>query len=93
MLLDPYVVLSCINASQRSKTLTETLSPKWEETLILNNIRICGSPRAVVASPPTVALEFYDKDTIVSYIMKATKMHYKTTINLHFSICHTKHAR
>ena len=66
-ILDPYVVLSCINASQRCKTLTETLSPKWEETVILDNIRIYGSPRAVVASPPTVVLEFYDKDTIVNY--------------------------
>ena len=50
-----------------------------------------GSPRAVVASPPTVALEFYDKDTIVSYIIKATRDIIRQLLTYIFSICHTKH--
>ena len=43
-----------------------TLSPKWSQTLVLNGIRQYGSPRTVLASPPLVVVELYDKDTIVS---------------------------
>jgi hypothetical protein len=63
-LSDPYVVITCGNASSRSKTILATLSPKWNETLVLNRIKIYGSPRAVINSPPLVALEMFDKDII-----------------------------
>ena len=67
-LLDPYVIVTCGNVSARSQTIMATLSPKWSETLCLDNIRLYGSPRTVVSSPPLVALELYDKDILVSLV-------------------------
>lgn len=70
--LDPYCIVSCGNASARTRVVEATLSPKWSETVVLNNIRQYGSPRTVLASPPQVVVELYDKDTIVSWYTIST---------------------
>ena len=64
--VDPYCIVSCGNASARTRVVEATLSPKWSQTLVLSNIRQYGSPRSTLAAPPLVVVELYDKDTIVS---------------------------
>ena len=64
---DPYCILSLGSKSTRSITMRQTVTPRWEETLVLD-LGIYGDPQHLLLSPPTVTMEFYDSDTVVSYV-------------------------
>ena len=64
-LSDPYAVLSFHRYSARSRVVKESVCPTWDQTLLLNQIRIFGNPQSVMESPPPVIIEFFDKDMVV----------------------------
>lgn len=63
---DPYAIVSFLHQSQRTVTVRNTLNPTWDQTLIFYEIEVFGNPDATMASPPKVAVEFYDEDSYVS---------------------------
>ena len=62
---DPYAILSFLNYSDRTRTITQTVSPTWDQTILIKDVRIYGDTSTVETSPPTIILVFMDKDTVV----------------------------
>lgn len=63
---DPYCMVSFHTSSDRTRVISETLCPTWDQTILMKSIRIFGDTSKVVESPPPVIIEFMDKDTVVS---------------------------
>jgi len=59
---DPYVRVTFTNKSTKTKTLSQTLSPTWDETLIFQEVNIFGSPEDLKKNPPSVVMELFDED-------------------------------
>lgn len=69
-LSDPYAVMSFTRYSTRTRVVKESVCPTWDQTLLINQIRIFGTPQSVLDSPPPVVLELFDKDIVVSVHIK-----------------------
>lgn len=65
-LSDPYIFVAFHRYSARTRVVNESVCPTWDQTILLNQIRMYGSPASIVETPPPVTLEFFDKDVIVS---------------------------
>ena len=48
------------------KVIDETLSPTWDEMLIFNEVVIFGSIDYLRVVPPTIVVEIFDQDRLVS---------------------------
>lgn len=68
-LSDPYAYLAFGRYSARSRVVKESVCPTWDQTLLISQIRLFGSPNAVLESPPRIVIEFFDKDIVVSMCM------------------------
>ena len=66
-LSDPYAIMSFGRYSTRSRVIKESVCPTWDQTMLINQIRIFGDPESVLETPPPVIVEFYDRDIVVSY--------------------------
>ena len=67
-LSDPYAVISFETFSSSSRVIEDSSSPMWDQTIISSQIKIFGDAQSVLESPPSVALEFYDKDRLVCIV-------------------------
>lgn len=67
-LVDCYVNVAFGKQSQFTEVLTQTLCPCWDQTLIFDDVDIHESLDDIVAHPPRVFLEFFDKDVFVRYL-------------------------
>lgn len=65
-LSDPYAIMAFGRYSTRSRIIKESVCPTWDQTMLINQIRMFGDPRSVLESPPPVVVQFYDKDIVVS---------------------------
>ncbi len=66
-LSDPYCKMSFHRYSVRSRVVKESVCPTWDQTLLLNQVRLYGNPNSVLESPPVIVLEFFDKDIVVGF--------------------------
>ena len=48
------------------QVIDETLSPTWDELLLIDDVTVYGSPEAICREPPTVVIEVFDQDKMVS---------------------------
>lgn len=64
-LSDPYAVMAFGRYSTRSRIIKESVCPTWDQTMLINQIRMFGDPQSILESPPPVIIEFYDKDQVV----------------------------
>eukprot|EP00731_Ephydatia_muelleri_P021451 Em0014g42a len=58
---DPYCVVSVGSKSTRTVVVKNTVTPVWDETILLD-VRIYGNPEAIQAAPPLVTLQFRNKN-------------------------------
>ena len=65
-LSDPYAILAFNRYSLQSRVVKESVCPTWDQTIIINQIRIFGDPTSILNSVPPIVIKFFDKDTIVS---------------------------
>ena len=72
---DPYGKVSFANHSKTTKVQKETISPIWNQTIVLNDVVLFGDPESAHKFIPSVTVEFFDKDWIVSYIASSTCLH------------------
>ncbi|XP_036979815.1 myoferlin [Acanthopagrus latus] len=61
---DPYAHVSFLHVSKTTEVIRATLNPTWDQTLIFEDIEICGDPQTVGHNPPDVVLELYDSDQV-----------------------------
>ena len=72
---DPYGKVSFANRSKTTKVQKETISPIWNQTIVLNDVVLFVDPESAHKFIPSVTVEFFDKDWIVSYIASSTCLH------------------
>ena len=61
-LSDPYTILSFDRYSIRSRVVKKSISPTWDQSMLIKEIRLFGD---ILDSPPPVVLEFFDEDQVV----------------------------
>ena len=61
---DPYVRVTFSYQSQVTETLTQTLCPTWDQTLIFKEVDIFDNPKDLVQNPPSVVMEIFDYDKV-----------------------------
>lgn len=64
---DPYVRVTFSYQSQVTETLTQTLCPTWDQTLIFKEVHIFDDPRDLVQNPPSVVMEIFDYDKVCKF--------------------------
>ena len=50
-----------------TEVLTQTLCPTWDQTLIFDDIEIHECVENVAENPPSVVVELFDRDSVVSF--------------------------
>ncbi|KAF6025306.1 hypothetical protein EB796_016391 [Bugula neritina] len=63
-LSDPYAVVKFGEHSVVTKTIYETLSPTWNQMLLINNISLPYTAEYMKINPPIITIELYDEDNI-----------------------------
>lgn len=63
--IDPYAVVKFGRYTKCSQIANETVSPKWDQTLVFRYISLYGDPAALFSSPPLVVVELFDHDIVV----------------------------
>ena len=61
---DPYVRVKFSYQSQVTETLTQTLCPTWDQTLIFKEVEIFDNPARLIENPPSVVMEVFDYDKV-----------------------------
>lgn len=46
--------------------IDETLSPTWDETLVVGNVLLCGTKDDLKKEPPAIVIEIFDQDKVVN---------------------------
>ena len=65
-LSDPYCILGFGRYSARSRVVKESICPTWDQTILIDQIKLFGEPATIRESPPKILMNFFDKDTIAS---------------------------
>ena len=65
-LSDPFARVVFGDQSQCTQVIDETLSPTWDEMLIFNEVTIYGTIEEIKEIPPTIVVEIFDQDRVVS---------------------------
>ncbi|XP_065210902.1 otoferlin-like [Planococcus citri] len=60
---DPFARVFVGEYSIQTEEKNNTLTPKWEKTLIIDGITLYGSKEYIKNEPPLIAIEILDKDT------------------------------
>jgi Ca2+-dependent lipid-binding protein len=63
-LSDPFAQVAFLNHSGDTVRQEATLSPAWDQTLILDGIEIPGDPDVLKLQPPDITIEVFDWDAI-----------------------------
>lgn len=61
---DPYAHVSFLHRSKTTEIIHCTLNPTWDQTIIFDEIEICGEPQAILQNPPKVVIELFDSDQV-----------------------------
>jgi hypothetical protein len=56
------VVVTLGNQSIRSKTISDTTNPTWNQTLCIEQVYIYGTLDYIIKNPPEVIVDLYDED-------------------------------
>ncbi len=65
-LSDPYAKVSFHRYSLTSRVIKQNVSPTWDQTLVISEVKIYEEGSNITSSPPPVVMQFYNKDRIVS---------------------------
>ncbi|XP_022168096.1 otoferlin-like isoform X2 [Myzus persicae] len=63
-LSDPYAQIIFCENSTKTQVIDETLSPTWDELLIINEVILYGTKDDIKKHPPTIVVEIFDQDKV-----------------------------
>ncbi|XP_076441089.1 otoferlin-like [Babylonia areolata] len=63
-LSDPYACVTFGDQSVSTQVIDETLSPTWDEMLIVKEVEMFGTMEEIFEDPPTIVVEIFDKDKV-----------------------------
>ena len=64
-LSDPYARIAFGDQSVCTQVIEETLSPTWDEMLIIHEVTMYGLMQEIADNPPTMVVEIFDQDKVV----------------------------
>lgn len=64
-LSDPFARMAFAEQSVCTQVIEETLSPTWDEMLILNDVSMYGIMQEIADDPPAIVVELFDQDKVV----------------------------
>lgn len=64
IIADPYAHVCFSQQSQMTEIFKKTVCPKWDQTMIFNNITIHGDPLDLADNLPDIVIEIFDYDVI-----------------------------
>uniref|UniRef100_A0A8D0NZW2 C2 domain-containing protein n=1 Tax=Sus scrofa TaxID=9823 RepID=A0A8D0NZW2_PIG len=67
-LSDPFAKVTFLSHCQTTKVISQTLSPTWNQMLLFNDLVLHGDQKELAESPPSVVVELYDSDAVVSVL-------------------------
>ena len=65
-LSDPFARVIFGDQCVMTQVIEETLSPTWDEMLIINELVMFGQMDQISEDPPAVIVEIFDQDKVVS---------------------------
>lgn len=65
-LSDPFARVCFCDQSLSTQVIDETLSPTWDELLIMKEVAMYGVMEEILDDPPTIIVELFDQDKVVS---------------------------
>ncbi|KAM8855911.1 fer-1-like protein 6 isoform 3-T3 [Spinachia spinachia] len=63
-LSDPFARVTCLSHSQTTNVISQTLSPTWNQCLLMSRLLLGGDLQHVWKEPPRVLVEVYDDDAL-----------------------------
>ena len=72
--LDAYARIAFCKQSDVTGVLTQTLCPTWDQTLIFEDVEINEDVENVVRNPPSVVVELFDRDSVVSESVQCSSL-------------------
>uniref|UniRef100_A0AAY4B208 C2 domain-containing protein n=1 Tax=Denticeps clupeoides TaxID=299321 RepID=A0AAY4B208_9TELE len=63
-LSDPFARVSFLNNSQTTEIINQTLTPTWNQTLLVHQVVLTGDLKDLAEEPPRVVIEVYDDDAL-----------------------------
>ena len=64
-LSDPFARIVFNDHSVITQVIEETLSPTWDEMLVINEVEMYGLMQEIANTPPTIIIELFDQDKVV----------------------------
>uniref|UniRef100_G3P0D3 Fer-1 like family member 6 n=1 Tax=Gasterosteus aculeatus aculeatus TaxID=481459 RepID=G3P0D3_GASAC len=65
-LSDPFARVTCLSHSQTTNVISQTLSPTWNQCLLMSRLLLSGDLQHIREEPPRVLVEVYDDDALVT---------------------------
>jgi len=62
---DPFARVAFLNYSQATEKVEKTLCPTWDQTLLFDDLEICGEPPDLITDVPWCIIEIFDHDPFV----------------------------
>ncbi|XP_055072011.2 fer-1-like protein 6 [Misgurnus anguillicaudatus] len=63
-LSDPFARVTFLSNTQNTNIINQTLTPTWNQMLLIKNVSLYGGLRDIVEEPPLVVIEVYDDDAV-----------------------------
>uniref|UniRef100_A0AAQ4Q0Y1 Fer-1 like family member 6 n=1 Tax=Gasterosteus aculeatus aculeatus TaxID=481459 RepID=A0AAQ4Q0Y1_GASAC len=63
-LSDPFARVTCLSHSQTTNVISQTLSPTWNQCLLMSRLLLSGDLQHIREEPPRVLVEVYDDDAL-----------------------------
>uniref|UniRef100_A0A8C2FXN6 Fer-1 like family member 6 n=1 Tax=Cyprinus carpio TaxID=7962 RepID=A0A8C2FXN6_CYPCA len=71
-LSDPFAWVSFLPRSKSTGIIKQTLTPTWNQLILINNVCLCGGLYEIVQEPPLVVIEVYDDDAVGTEYLGST---------------------
>lgn len=71
-LSDPFAWVSFMSNSQSTAIINQTLTPTWNQMLLMENVSLHGELHEIVQEPPRVVIEVYDDDAVGTEYLGST---------------------
>ncbi|XP_060786149.1 fer-1-like protein 6 isoform X2 [Neoarius graeffei] len=63
-LSDPFARVSFLSNTQCTAVIDQTLTPTWNQMLMINEVSLYGDLSEIVQEPPLIVIEVYDEDAL-----------------------------
>ena len=75
-LSDPFARIAFGDQSVCTQVIEETLSPTWDEMLIIHEVTMYGLMQEIADHPPAIVVEIFDQDQVVTITSKIVRVKY-----------------